>query len=184
MGTKVAADAAPAADPARVSRSSAIWVAVITAIGGFATAVASGSLGLLKQSQPPPPAPVQRWIRIESVQLGSHKDLPPIDRVRLIVQVNGVSYAYPTSVHSLWTPVGPGMAAERYPLPVGTDTYRVRFYGFGYVSEARIPRYESRDAAEIQPRQIPLRGASQALRLTGSTPSGLVTGMTVKYSIE
>jgi hypothetical protein len=168
-------------DAARVSRSTAIWVAVITAIGGFATAMASGSLGLMKQA--PHPA-AQRWIRIDSVQLTNHKDLPPIDRVRLVVQVNGVSYSYPTSVNSLWAPVGPGMASERYPLPEGGDTYRVRIYAIGYVQDGRLPHYESRDASEHRVRQYPMRGATQSLRLTGSEPTGLVTGMVVRYSIE
>lgn len=179
---KTARSATRQADSARVSRSAAVWVAVITAVGGFATAVASNSLGLLRQPAAAPP--VQRWIRIDSVQLSQHAELPQIDRIRLVVQVNGVSYSYPTTVNSIWAPVGPGMASERYPLPLGTDTYRVRFYGFGYVHEGKLPRYESRDAAEHPPRQIPLRGATQSLRFTGSDPQGLVTGMVVRYSIE
>lgn len=166
---------------AKVSRSAAIWVAAITALGGFATAVATGSLGLFAKAKPPP---VQRWIRIEAVQVVADPALPPIDRVRLVAQVNGVSYAYPTSVNSIWTPVGPGMAPERYPLPIGAETWRVKFYGFGLTSEGKIPRYEYRGIDEHPPRQVPLRGATQALQLTGSAPSGLATGMVVRYSIE
>lgn len=166
---------------ARVSRSAAIWVAAITALGGFATAVATGSLGLFAKSKPPP---VQRWIRIEAVQLVTNPALPSIDRVRLVAQVNGVSYAYPTTVNSLWAAVGPGMVAERYPLPLGAETYRVKFYGFGFASDGKIPRYEYRGIDEHTARQVPLRGATQALQLNGSDPRGLSTGMIVRYSIE
>lgn len=166
---------------AKVSRSAAIWVAAITALGGFATAVATGSIGLFAKSKPPP---VQRWIRIEAVQLVTDPALPSIDRVRLVAQVNGVSYAYPTSVNSIWAPVGPGMAPERYPLPIGAETYRVKFYGFGLTNDSKIPRYEYRGIHEHPPRQVPLRGATQALQLTSSAPNGLSTGMIVRYSIE
>jgi hypothetical protein len=174
---------APPDDTAKVSRNAAVWVAAITALGGFATAVATGSLGLLSKPPPPPPKPVvQRWIRIDSVQLGTDPVLPPIDRVRLVAHVNGVSYSYPTSVNSIWAPVGPGMIAERYPLPIGAETYRVRFYGFGLTADGKIPRYESKDAVEHALRHVPFRGATQSLRLT--SPSALATGLTVRYSIE
>jgi hypothetical protein len=166
---------------AKVSRSAAIWVAAITALGGFATAVATGSLGFFAKAKPPP---VQRWIRIEAVQLVTDPALPSIDRVRLVAQVNGVSYAYPTSVNSLWAPVGPGMVPERYPLPIGAETYRVKFYGFGFANDGKIPRYEYRGIHEHPLRQVPLRGATQALQLTSSAPTGLTTGMIVRYSIE
>jgi hypothetical protein len=39
------------------------------------------------------------------------------------------------------------------------------------------------DAVEHLPRQIPLRGASQTLRLSASEPSGLVPALTVRYSM-
>jgi len=166
---------------AKVSRNAAIWVAAITAIGGFATAVATGSIGLFAKAKP---LPVQRWIRVEAVQLVSDPALPTIDRVRLVAQVNGVNYSYPANVNSLWAPVGPGMVAERYPLPVGAETYRVKFHAFGYVADGKIPRYEYRGIDEYRSRQIPLRGATQPLQLTGSNPTGLNTGMIVRYSIE
>jgi hypothetical protein len=173
--------APPDVDPARVSRSGAIWVATITAVGGFATALATGSFGLLGKSKPPV---VQRWLHIESVELNRDQNLPPIDRVRLVAQVNGVSYGYPTSVNSVWVPVGPGMIGERYPLPIGTETYRVKFFGFGLESDGRIPRYEYRGVQEYATRQFPLRNETQALQLTTSEPRGLTVGMTVHYSLE
>ena len=176
---------APPDETAKVSRNAAVWVAAITAVGGFATAVATGALGLLGKQAPPPKPVIQRWIRIDSVQLGTDAVLPAIDRIRLVAQVNGVSYSYPTSVNSIWAPVGPGMMAERYPLPLGAETYRVRFYGFGLATDGKqVPRYESRDAVEHALRHVPFRGATQSLRLSGSSPSGLATGMTVRYSIE
>lgn len=165
---------------AKVSRSAAIWVAAITAAGGFATAVATGSFGLAKKSDPV----VQRWIRISSVQLGTDPKLPPITRVHLIAQVNGVSYAYPTSVSSLWAAVGPGMVSERFPLPIGTEPYRVKFFAFGATADEKFPRYEHKGVAEFEARQIPLRNASQGLQLSESGPLGLVTAITVRYSIE
>lgn len=166
---------------AKVSRSAAVWVAIITAVGGFATALATGSLGLFSKHKT---VVLQHWIRIETVQLETQPSLPVIDRIRLIAQVNGVSYSYPTTVNSIWAPVGPGMVGERYPLPIGAETYRVRFYAFGYTLDGKTIHYESRDVAEFLSRQIPLRGASQGLQLGGSSPSGLATGMTVRYSIE
>ncbi len=165
---------------AKVSRSGAIWVAAITAAGGFATAVATGSIGLLGKTEPI----TQRWIQIEAVQIVSAPPLPAIDRIRLVAQVNGVSYAYPTSVNSVWAAVGPGMASERYPLPIGAEVFRVKFYGFGLTADGKIPRYENRDTVEYQVRQIPVRGAKQALQLSGSMPSGLATGLIVRYTIE
>ena len=71
----------PDVDLARVSRAGAIWVAVITACGGFATAIATGSFGLLAKSKP---AAVQRWIHIQSVELGRDQSLPTVDRIRLV----------------------------------------------------------------------------------------------------
>jgi hypothetical protein len=167
---------------ARVSRSTAIWAAVITAVGGFATAVATGAIGLAAKAKPHPV--VQRWIRIDSVELARADNLPSIDRIRLVAQVNGVSYSYPTSVNSVWAPVGPGMMGERYPLPIGADVYRVKFFGFGLTADGKIPRYEFRGVFEHPARQIPLRNATQALQLTTSEPRGLTVGMTVRYSIE
>jgi hypothetical protein len=176
---------APPEDTAKVSRNAAVWVAAITALGGFATAVATGALGLIGKPPPPPKPVIQRWIRIDSAQLGTDPVLPTVDRIRLVAHVNGVSYGYPTSVNSIWAPVGPGMIAERYPLPMGAETYRVRFYGFGLTKDGKqVTRYESRDAVEHTLRHVPFRGATQSLRLTGSSASGLVTGITVRYSIE
>lgn len=166
---------------AQVSRSVAIWVALITAAGGFATAVISGSFGLLNKPVTPV---VQRWIRINAVQLASEARLPPIDRVRLVVQVNGVGYAYPTSVSSLWAAAGPGMASEKYPLPVGATEYRVKFYAFGLSADGKVSRYEHKGVAEFELRHIPLRQATQALQLGDSGPGGLATAITVRYSIE
>lgn len=165
---------------AKVSRSGAVWAAAITAIGGFATAVATGAIGLVGKAE----APTQRWLHIESVELAKDAALPRIDRVRLVAQVNGVSYGYPTSVNSVWAPVGPGMSGERYPLPVGAEVYRVRFFGFGLTSDGKIPRYEYRGTVEFSARRIPVSGATQALQYTSSDPSGLAVGMTVRYSIE
>jgi hypothetical protein len=118
------------------------------------------------------------------VQLGSDPSLPAIDRVRLVAQVNGVGYGYPTSVSSVWAAVGPGMVGERYPLPIGAETYRVKFFAFGLTADGKIPRYEYRGVVEHALRQIPLRGASQALQLTSSAANGLPVALTVRYSIE
>lgn len=167
---------------AKVSRSGAIWAAAITAIGGFATAIAVGAIGLVGKAKPPPP--VQRWLRIESVELHKDAALPAIDRVRLVAQVNGVSYGYPTSVNSVWAPVGPGMTAERYPLPIGAEAYRIKFFGFGLTADAKIPRYEYRGVAEYAARRLPVAGATQALQYTTSDPNGLSIGMVVHYSVE
>jgi hypothetical protein len=167
---------------ARVSRSGAIWAAAITAIGGFATAVVAGAIGLVGKNKPPPP--VQRWLRIESVELRKDAALPAIDRVRLVAQVNGVSYGYPTSVNSVWAPVGPGMTPERYPLPIGAEAYRVKFFGFGLTADAKIPRYEYRGMAEFAARRLPVAGATQALQYTTSDPAGLSIGMVVHYAVE
>ncbi len=173
--------ATPELAAAKVSRNVAIWVALITAVGGFTTAVVSGSFGLLNK----PAAPVvQRWIRINAVQLASDAKLPTVDRVRLVAQVNGVSYAYPTSVSSVWAAVGPGMASEKFPLPVGAAEFRVKFYAFGLAPDGKVMRYEHKGMAEFEPRQIPLRNATQALQLSDSGPGGLAMAMTVRYSIE
>lgn len=170
----------PNVDSARVSRSAAIWVAGITAISGFATAVVTGSFGLFQKSEPV----VQRWLRISSVQLTNDPNLPPINRVHLIAQVNGVSYAYPTSPSTLWAPVGPGMVSERYPLPIGADSYRVKFFAFGSTPDGKFPRYEHKGVSEFERRQIPLRSATQTLQLSESTPKALTVAMTVRFSIE
>lgn len=167
---------------AKVSRSGAIWAAAITAIGGFATAIATGSIGLLGKAKPRPV--VQHWLRVESVDLHSDAALPSIDRVRLVAQVNGVSYGYPTSVSSVWAPVGPGMPSERYPLPIGAETYRVKFFAFGLTADARISRYEYRGVSEYAARRLPVPGATQSLQYTTSAPSGLSTAMVVHYSVE
>jgi hypothetical protein len=172
--------AAPEIAPASVSRSSAVWVAAITAIGGFATAIATGAIGLVGKAKPP----AQRWIRIETVKLGKDARLPLVDRVRLVAQVNGVSYGYPATISSIWAPVGPGMVEERYPLPLSTDGYRVKMFGFGLTADGKIPRYEYRGVLEHAARQIPVHDATQALQLTTSDPDGLMVGMTVRYSIE
>ncbi|WHZ11066.1 MAG: hypothetical protein OJF60_001505 [Burkholderiaceae bacterium] len=172
----------PDAASATVSRSVAVWVAAITALGGFATAIATGAFGLIGKSKPTPV--VQHWLRIESVELPKDGSLPQIDRVRLVAQVNGVSYGFPTSVYSVWAPVGPGMTAERYPLPIGAASYRVKFYGFGLTADARIPRYEYRGTAEYAVRRLPIAGETQTLQYTTSGPAGLSAGMIVRYSIE
>jgi hypothetical protein len=169
---------------AKVSRGGAIWAASITAIGGFATAIATGAIGLVGKAKPPPAPAVQRWLRIESVELRNAAALPAVDRVRLVAQVNGVSYGYPTSVNSVWAPVGPGMTAERYPLPIGADAYRVKFFGFGLTADAKIARYEYRGVVEYAPRRLPVAGATQALQYTTSDPSGLAIGMVVHYAVE
>lgn len=167
-------------DTARVSRSAAVWVAAITAVGGFATAFVTGSFGLSHKSD----AVVQRWLRISAVQLANDPNLPFIDRVHLIAQVNGVSYAYPTSTSTLWAAVGPGMASERYPLPIRADSYRVRFFAFGSTKDGKSSRYEHKGFAEFETRQVPLKSATQTLQLSESSQSGLAVAMTVRFSIE
>jgi hypothetical protein len=164
-----------------VSRSGALWVAAITAVGGFATAVVTGAIGLVGKSKPPV---VQRWIRIAGVELSKDAALPPIDRVRLVAQVNGVSYSYPTSVNSIWAPVGPGMIGERYPLPIGAESYRVKFFGFGSNGDSKVAHYEYRGLVEHSLSHVPFQGATQALQFTTSDRNGLEVGMTVRYSIE
>jgi hypothetical protein len=167
---------------AKISRSTAIWVALITALGGFATAVATGSNSLFGKK--PAPAVVQRWIRVESVEFGRDTSLPPVNRIRLVVQVNGVSYGYPTSVNSIWAPVGTGMPIERYPLAVGQTSYHVKVFGFGLGSDGKVSRYEFRGVSEHSARRIPIQSMTQPLHLSTSEPSGLLIGMTVRYSIE
>ena len=167
-------------DSARVSRSAAVWVAAITAVGGFATAVVTGSFGLQRK----PEAVVQRWLKISSVELSSAPGLPPIDRVHLIAEINGVRFAFPTSTSTLWAAVGPGMVSERYPLPIDQDRYRVRFYAIGATTAGVYPRYEHKGFAEFEPRWVPLKNATQSLQLSESGPDRLKVAMTVRYSIE
>lgn len=73
--TPAAATVPPEVETAKVSRSAAVWVAAITAIGGFATAVAAGAFGLVGKSKPPPK---QRWLRVEAVQLVRDPALPAV----------------------------------------------------------------------------------------------------------
>jgi hypothetical protein len=170
----------PNIDAARVSRSSAVWVAAITAIGGFFTAIVTGSFGAFHKSEPT----VQRWLRISAVQISDDTSLPNIDRVHLIAQVNGVSYAFPTSTSTLWAAVGPGMASERYPLPIQADSYRVKFFAFGSTPDGKYPRYEHKGVAEFQTRQIPLKNATQTLQLSDSGSKSLAVAMNVRFSID
>ena len=50
--------------------------------------------------------------------------------------------------------------------------------------DGKVSRYEHKGIAEFEPRQIPLRNASQALQLSDSGPGGLAMAMTIRYAIE
>lgn len=76
---------------AKISRIQAIVVALIMAVGGFATSLATNGFGLMASKSDP----AQHWIKIEAVQIRNHSLL--VDKVRVTAEVNGVSYSFPTN---------------------------------------------------------------------------------------
>jgi len=164
---------------AKISRTQAIVVALVTAIGGFATSLATNGFGLLGTKN----HTAQHWIKIETVQTGNVSVHP---KVRVTADVNGVSYSFPTN--TVWAAVGAGMAGERYPLPTGAESYRVKFRAFVLTDSGSVAQFENRDYVEHLVKQIPVRNASQDLNRTGPLFNwpvlAPVNGLIVRYSIE
>lgn len=165
---------------ARITRNQAIVVAVITAVGGFITALLAVGGGLFNSGNV---EVAQRWVKIEEVRVGDDFSVQRIDRVRITAQVNGVSYSFPTN--TVWATLGKDMAGEKFPLPVGLKTFRIKFTGFGTAAgETGAARFDNRDAAEFKVSQLPLRNMTQSLNYTASASNVPASGLVVRYSVE
>ncbi|MBX3315220.1 MAG: hypothetical protein KF906_12995 [Actinobacteria bacterium] len=98
---------------AKIARSQAIIVALITTLGGSVAGFFLGG-GLQGKS-----SIEQQWLVIEGIE-GDVKT-----PIRVVANVNGISYSYPSK--AVWTEIGPTMAKESFPLPAGEEKYNVSF---------------------------------------------------------
>ena len=165
---------------ARITRNQAIVVAFITAIGGFITALLTLHVGLFNSDST---KTVQHWGRIEEVRLGNDISVKNIDRVRITAQVNGASYSFPTN--TIWAKLGKDLAGERFPLPVGARTFRIKFTGFGKTAGGTgAVRFLNRDIVELKLSHLPLKNLTQSLKYKTSELDLAADGLIIIYSVE
>jgi len=112
---------------AKVAAWQAVIVALITTIGGVFIGIWSQRHA--RANTPPP----QRWLTIQSVKFDPQS--PLIKKVRLIANVNSVSFSMP--IVEPWIYAGADVSPVRFPLPTGDSTFRVRFSGFAVESRDR-----------------------------------------------
>jgi hypothetical protein len=111
-----------ALDVAKVGRSQAIIVALITTVGG--------SIGGYLLAGGPLKPPSQHWLVLDRVEGAEHLS------IRIVANVDGINYSYPSK--AIWAEIGPTMAGEKFPLPLSTGEYKISFSAF-YLNEQKIP---------------------------------------------
>jgi hypothetical protein len=158
---------------ARLTAIQAIVVALITAGAGVATVYLAG--GTLSASADV----VQRWITIENIESDDHK------LIRLVIQVNGVNYSYPSN--TVWAEIGLGKSQERFPLPISDSTYLVSFRAI-LSDPGNVSTYMA-VSQEIQNHSVgKLPADNKAYKMYPHSESGLITvansTLQVNYSIE
>jgi len=155
---------------AKIGRTQAIAVALITAIGGVAAGyTARGGTDATRE--------MQHWIEVASI--GSKSS----SLVRLVITVNGINYFYPSK--AVWAEIGPSMSKERFPLPIEPGTYRVSFAAF--LSErgsAPTLRAESQEVMEFSVDKLPQKGQVYSLYPVEGSYRAAVRDVTIGYSIE
>lgn len=117
---------------ARITARQAIAVTAITVLGGLAGA-GFQYLATSSNSKEVKPAvtvvPKQRWLVLKGVELANFADSSETSEIRLVTTINGdVAVSYPTP--TIWEPVASNMPEERFPLPIGADSYKVTFEMF------------------------------------------------------
>jgi hypothetical protein len=166
---------------ARISMLQAVLVAVVTAIGGFSTAYLSNAGA--KSASTLAEINIQRWISIEKITLQNPTSID-LNKFRSSVEANSISYSFPSN--SVWASIGPDMNGERFPLPIGTDTYSFRFYATGRIGAADYLGFKSRSVINISTVQLPMNNQSIELRPTSlfTNETVNVPKVTIFYSIE
>jgi hypothetical protein len=123
------------------SNRKSFWVTlpgIITAIAGLVTAVGACIAGLVAAgviggNGPTPSVPLktptpttipQLWLVIERLEFFSAK---PGAQVRVVADINGTEYIYPSLEGVEWVEVGPSMSSQVFKLPPVPDQYIVRF---------------------------------------------------------
>jgi len=104
---------------AKITSRQAIIVAVISALSGLAGAVISGHF-----RPDTAKASIQHFIKLPTEIEG----LPSGASVRIVADVNGEAYSYPTRY--VWSDVKRTMPLERFTLPMAQDQYNVKFKVF------------------------------------------------------
>jgi hypothetical protein len=98
---------------AKINAVQAIVVALITVVGGATAGYWVGNSGSST------PTIQQKWLIIQGI------DGPNNESVRVVIGINGIVFAYPADVS--YTKIGPNMAEQKIPLPVGVDDYTLEF---------------------------------------------------------
>ena len=116
---------------ARITARQAIIVAVITSVAGLV----GGMVGYFANHPANPPtnppehavAYVQHRISIDGVALEGGDVESQKLAIRVIVDVNGQAYSYPS--RAIWADISPNMPKEEFPL-APAETYKVHFAAY------------------------------------------------------
>jgi hypothetical protein len=138
---------------ARITARQAISVAVITSLAGLL----GGAVGYFANHPANPPANppqhavpyIQHRISIDGLTLLSwnkarHQNLA----IRIVADVNGQAYSYPSRV--IWADIGSGMSKEEFPL-APAETYRVHFSAYLRSPDGGVMFLQSQEFEETSP---------------------------------
>jgi hypothetical protein len=120
---------------AKISSRQAIIVTLITSLAGLI----GGIIGMgIKQtsSQANPPTSIHQ-ISIEGVEFSDCNDRCS---VRIVVEVNGQTYSYPS--RAIWGGIGPRMSKERFPL-VPSPEFKVNIKAFLRYPDNQVEELQS-----------------------------------------
>lgn len=103
-----------------------LWVKILFSAWIFLTAVLLLSFSFARISDEEERAGDEVWLIIERVQLfGDLNNSNSL--VKVIAEVNGTDYTYPSLEGVEWMKVGPTMSSQQFRLPKTSSGYEVRF---------------------------------------------------------
>lgn len=116
---------------ASVTARQAIIVALITSVAGL--------VGIYIGNQHKNADTVERHIKLTTV------DSPEPGAVRVVFEVNGQPYSYPSRV--IWADVSQYMSQENFPLPLNASSFSVHAFAyFRRSTDGKIVRYDTQEA--------------------------------------
>jgi hypothetical protein len=154
---------------AQISAKQAIIVASITALAGIIGAFISYSQGIRHSEAIQSPAEPHHFLKIDSVE-----DLDAGGEVRIVMDVNGQPYSYPS--RAVWDKILSDQPGESFPLEASQTEYVLHFSAFYRNGSNEVTELDNSEPLRIPTSSLPflgsynLYGKTRDIAYRGGTP--------------
>lgn len=153
---------------ASITARQAIIVALITSVAGL--------VGVYIGNQHKNSDTVERRIKLTTV------DSPEPGAVRIVFEVNGQPYSYPSRV--IWADVSQHMSQESFPLPLSASSFSIHVFAyFRGSANGKIRRFETQEAKGVSTSTLPTQSEIALYEVDSESFHRGISKLTVGFEV-